>query len=211
MARAQRAHRAPRRACVAVVLLLSGVAFVAAGARHSPPTATAASAAAAAGVVSVVSTPASAETFSLLGKSSAELFPIANAAPLVTWLLLIFFPSWEHLPKAALAAPVFNAVLYVAAIGFLLTHPDPEAASVDLTSLDGIVAAFRNPDGVFAGWLHYCVFDPLVGLGEVLDSQQQKVPHFLVVPCVILTLLFGPMGFLSYLTVRTVYLASKPA
>eukprot|EP00913_Durusdinium_trenchii_P027145 g25470.t1 len=187
------------------------------------------------------------------GKSSAELFPIANAAPLVTWLLLIFFPSWEHLPKAALAAPVFNAVLYVAAIGFLLTHPDPEAASVDLTSLDGIVAAFRNPDGVFAGaadgnrqsgatrvrrqevgggtkrvqngleklrageewvlrgWLHYCVFDPLVGLGEVLDSQQQKVPHFLVVPCVILTLLFGPMGFLSYLTVRTVYLASKPA
>ena len=37
----------------------------------------------------------------------------------VTWLLLIFFPSWEHLPKAALAAPVFNAVLYVAAIGHL--------------------------------------------------------------------------------------------
>jgi len=53
--------------------------------------------------------------------------------------------------------------------------------SADLLSLDGIVTAFRNPDGVLAGWLHYCVFDPLVGLGEVLDSQQNKLPHFLVV------------------------------
>lgn len=31
-----------------------------------------------------------------------------------------------------------------------------------------------EPAKVFAGWLHYCVFDPLVGLGEVLDSQKLK-------------------------------------
>eukprot|EP00435_Cladocopium_sp_Y103_P025453 s2378_g6.t1 len=151
---------------------------------------------------------ANAENFSFLGKNSAELFPVSNVS-LLTWGLLIFLPSWEYLKPAALVAPVVNAVLYVATISFLLTHPDP--ASADLLSLDGIVTAFRNPDGVLAGWLHYCVFDPLVGLGEVLDSQQNKVPHFLVVPCLILTLLFGPMGFLSYLAVRTVCLASRPA
>ena len=122
---------------------------------------------------------ANAESFSFLGKNSAELFPVSNVS-LLTWGLLIFLPSWEYLKPAALVAPVVNAVLYVATISFLLTHPDPAAMS-DLLSLDGIVAAFRNPDGVLAGWLHYCVFDPLVGLGEVLDSQQNKVPHFLVV------------------------------
>lgn len=153
---------------------------------------------------------ANAESFSFLGKNSAELFPVSNVS-LLTWGLLIFLPSWEYLKPAALVAPVVNAVLYVATISFLLTHPDPAALSADLLSLDGIVTAFRNPDGVLAGWLHYCVFDPLVGLGEVLDSQQNKVPHFLVVPCLILTLLFGPIGFLSYLAVRTVCLASRPA
>ena len=149
------------------------------------------------------------EGFSFLGKTSAEIFPVSNVS-LLTWGLLIFLPSWEYLKPAALIAPVINAVLYVAAISFLLTHPTQEI-SADLLTLDGIVTTFRNPDGVLAGWLHYCVFDPLVGLGEVLDSQQNKVPHFLVVPCLILTLLFGPMGFLSYLAVRSVCLATRQA
>ncbi|CAE7301789.1 unnamed protein product [Symbiodinium sp. KB8] len=129
--------------------------------------------------------------------------------------------SWEYTKSAALVAPVINAAMYVIVVTFLITHPPPDAPAVDFGSLSSIVTAFQNPDGVFAGWLHYCVFDPLVGLGEVLDSQENKLPHALVatclqrlaaqVPCLILTLLFGPMGFLLYLAVRTVTLASRPA
>eukprot|EP00933_Yihiella_yeosuensis_P007735 TRINITY_DN112896_c0_g1_i1.p1 TRINITY_DN112896_c0_g1~~TRINITY_DN112896_c0_g1_i1.p1 ORF type:complete len:256 (-),score=37.97 TRINITY_DN112896_c0_g1_i1:161-928(-) len=152
------------------------------------------------------STADAAESFKLFGFSSAELFPLSNVC-ILSWLLYIFAPSWSYTKNLALVAPVLNALLYAAAIGHILTHPSPEAASLDFGSLSGIVAAFRNPDGVFAGWLHYCVFDPLVGLGIVLDSQQQKVPHALVVPCLLLTLLFGPVGFLSYLTLRTAILA----
>eukprot|EP00929_Paragymnodinium_shiwhaense_P053956 TRINITY_DN27049_c0_g1_i2.p1 TRINITY_DN27049_c0_g1~~TRINITY_DN27049_c0_g1_i2.p1 ORF type:complete len:231 (-),score=30.44 TRINITY_DN27049_c0_g1_i2:206-898(-) len=149
-----------------------------------------------------------AATYELFGKTSAELFPLSNLS-IATWLLLISAPSWEYTKYAALVAPVINALLYASAIVFLLTHPDPNAPAPDITTLEGIVMAFRNPDGVYAGWLHYCVFDPLVGLGEVLDSQQQKVPHWMVVPCLILTLLFGPVGFLSYLTVRTLTIVSR--
>ena len=148
------------------------------------------------------------EAFVAFGKSSSDLFPLSNLS-LLTWLLLIFAPGWEYTKSAALIAPVINAVLYVIVVTFLLTHPPPDAPAVDFGSLSGIVTAFQNPDGVFAGWLHYCVFDPLVGLGEVLDSQQNKVPHYFVVPCLILTLLFGPMGFLLYLAVRTFTLASR--
>ncbi|CAE7715167.1 unnamed protein product [Symbiodinium microadriaticum] len=129
--------------------------------------------------------------------------------------------GWEYTKSAALVAPVINAAMYVIVVTFLITHPPPDAPAVDFGSLSSIVTAFQNPDGVFAGWLHYCVFDPLVGLGEVLDSQENKLPHALVatclqrlaaqVPCLILTLLFGPMGFLLYLAVRTVTLASRPA
>eukprot|EP00931_Biecheleriopsis_adriatica_P094261 TRINITY_DN67931_c0_g1_i1.p1 TRINITY_DN67931_c0_g1~~TRINITY_DN67931_c0_g1_i1.p1 ORF type:complete len:253 (-),score=50.49 TRINITY_DN67931_c0_g1_i1:46-756(-) len=146
--------------------------------------------------------------FELFGQSAAELFPVSNIS-ILTWLLLLFVPSWENLKPAALVAPVINALLYAVAIAFILSHPAPDAPAVDFGSLEGIVTAFRNPDGVFAGWLHYCVFDPLVGLGEVLDSQQNKVPHQFVVPCLLLTLLFGPVGFLSYLGVRTLVLATR--
>lgn len=144
----------------------------------------------------------------LFGFSSAQLFPISNIS-LITWLMLVFLPGWEYTKSAALVAPIINALLYAFALVFILSHPPPDAPPVDFGSLAGIVTAFRNPDGVFAGWLHYCVFDPLVGLGEVLDSQEQKVPHWLVVPCLFLTLLFGPVGFLSYLAVRTVTLLSR--
>ena len=148
------------------------------------------------------------EAFVFFGKSSADLFPLSNLS-ILTWLLLIFAPGWEYTKSAALIAPVVNAVLYVTVLTFLITHPPPDAPAVDFGSLSSIVTAFQNPDGVFAGWLHYCVFDPLVGLGEVVDSQQNKVPHFLVVPCLILTLLFGPMGFLLYLAIRTLTIASR--
>ena len=56
-----------------------------------------------------------------------------------------------------------------AVVAFTLTHPDPHSEP-DISHLEGIVALFTNKDAVFAGWLHYCVFDPMVGLGEVLDS-----------------------------------------
>ena len=122
------------------------------------------------------------ETFAFVGKSSADLFPLPNLS-ILTWLLLIVAPGWEYTKSAALVAPVINAVMYVIVVAFLITHPPPDAPAVDFGSLSSIVTAFQNPDGVFAGWLHYCVFDPLVGLGEVLDSQQNKVPHALVAPC----------------------------
>lgn len=52
-----------------------------------------------------------------------------------------------------------------------------------------------------------------MGLGEVLDSRQVKVlggklmwpcqvPHLMVVPCLVITMLAGPLGFLLYLSVR---------
>lgn len=167
-----------------------------------------------AGFASVVFLPsvpqasAAAEPFQFIGKTSAELFPLSNVS-LLTWILLLVFPSWQYTKYAALAAPVINALLYAATLTYLLTHPAEDAPAIDFSSLSGIVTAFRNPDGVLAGWLHYCCFDPLVGLGEVLDSQEQKVPHIFVVPCLLLTLLFGPVGFLSYITVRTVIVATR--
>ena len=54
-----------------------------------------------------------------------------------------------------------------------------------------------------------CVFDPLVGLGIVLDAKQNRVPHLLCVIPLLLTMLAGPVGFMSYLLVRTATLGLR--
>jgi hypothetical protein len=42
-----------------------------------------------------------------------------------------------------------------------------------------------------------------VGSWEVRDSQGIGIAHYLVVPCLILTFLFGRAGWLLYFLVRT--------
>ncbi|CAJ1400966.1 unnamed protein product [Effrenium voratum] len=144
--------------------------------------------------------------FHLLGVSSFDLFPaswseVTNLS-LISWFFLICFPRWSFLKPAVFLGPIINAVIYCVVILYTVRNPDAPQGSIQ--SLEGIAAFFSNSDAaaVFAGWLHYCVFDPLVGLGEVLDSQKLKVPHLLVVPCLLMTMLAGPVGFLMYLSVR---------
>ncbi len=119
--------------------------------------------------------------FALFGKSAAQLFPVQNLS-LVSWLLYIFLPRWQQTKKLALIAPCVHSVLYSLILVHMVKFPTP-GLTVDFSSLAGIMPGFAIPDGAFAGWLHYCVFDPLVGLGIVLDAKQQQVPHLLCVPC----------------------------
>ena len=55
---------------------------------------------------------------------------------------------------------------------------------------------------LLAGWLHYLAFDLFVGSWEVRDSRRVGVHHLLVIPCLFLTLMMGPVGLLAYLVLR---------
>ena len=61
---------------------------------------------------------------------------------------------------------------------------------------------FADPWLLLAGWVHYLVFDLFLGAWEVRDAQRLRIPHLLVVPCLVLTFLFGPVGLLLYGIVR---------
>ena len=63
---------------------------------------------------------------------------------------------------------------------------------------------FSNPWALLAGWVHYLAFDLFVGSWEVRDSQARGIPHWLVLPCLFLTFMFGPAGWLLYMAVRVV-------
>jgi hypothetical protein len=72
-------------------------------------------------------------------------------------------------------------------------------------TLAEVALLFRNPWMLLAGWTHYLAFDLLVGSWEVRDARPRGLPHLLLLPCLALTFLFGPAGWLLYMALRTGY------
>ncbi|HEY7290788.1 MAG TPA: ABA4-like family protein [Vicinamibacterales bacterium] len=132
----------------------------------------------------------------------AQVFSIVNPLALVGWLALIFFPRrrWAVHSVAGLAMPAIFAAVYLA---ILLTQWASSSGS--FSSLAGVAALFANPWLLLAGWIHYLAFDLLVGRWEVMDAHERGVPHLAVVPCLLLTFMFGPVGWLSYSAVRRAF------
>ncbi len=63
---------------------------------------------------------------------------------------------------------------------------------------------FTNPVAVLIGWIHYLAFDLMVGLYIIYDSRSHEVNRWVLIPCMILTFMAGPMGLLLYMVFRVV-------
>lgn len=132
--------------------------------------------------------------------SPTQIFAVANFVALCGWLLLIALPgktSVTHLISGVVIPAVF-AVVYTVMIAIHFGGSEG-----GFSSLPDVARLFSNPWLLLAGWLHYLAFDLLIGSWEVRDARERGVPHLLVVPCLILTFLFGPAGWLLYLGIRT--------
>lgn len=123
------------------------------------------------------------------------LFFICNNVALLGWLFLIFAPRWRWTARIVLSGVVS---LLLAVVYLFLIVTNIGGAEGGFGSLAQVAQLFGNQKLLLAGWVHYLAFDLFVGSWEVRDAQRLKLHHLLVVPCLILTFLFGPIGFLAY-------------
>ena len=72
----------------------------------------------------------------------------------------------------------------------------------DFNSLAGVRGLFQSDRLLLAGWIHYLAFDLFIGSWEVRDARRLGIPHLLVVPCLLCTLMAGPVGLALYFAVR---------
>ena len=70
------------------------------------------------------------------------------------------------------------------------------------SSLDEVSALFGHRGLLLAGWLHYLAFDLFVGAWEVREAGRVGLPHWMILPALALTFLFGPLGLLVFLALR---------
>jgi hypothetical protein len=130
------------------------------------------------------------------------LFGIFNAIALVGWLLLATIPRrrWVTDLVTGLALPLVFAVAYAVIVATVFAR-----AEGSFSTLNGVATLFANPWLLLAGWLHYLAFDLLIGTWEARDARDRGVPHLVLAVCLLLTLMFGPAGWLLYIGVRRAY------
>jgi len=126
-------------------------------------------------------------------------FRVANTVALAGWIVLVFFgrSRWVSGLLTGLVLPLLLAVAYSA---ILIAHWGESAGN--FSSLAGVSALFANRWLLLAGWIHYLAFDLFIGSWQVRDSIRNRIPYLAVVPCLVLTFLFGPAGLLLYCILR---------
>ena len=132
--------------------------------------------------------------------TAESLFSICNFVVLPGWVLLVFVPRWPWTQK--IAGGIVPLLLAVAYLVLIVTNFSKSQGG-GYGSLAQVAHLFENPYNLLAGWIHYLAFDLFTGAWEVRDAARLRVAHAMVIPCLVLTFLFGPIGLLTWFLIRT--------
>jgi len=130
-----------------------------------------------------------------------QIFSLANYVAMAGWLILILGSRtrWAATLVSGAILPLLLAVLYA---GLVAAHWGETNGGFG--SLAAVATLFSNSWLLLAGWVHFLAFDLFIGSWQVREARAHNVPIWAVVPCLLLTFLFGPAGLLAYFAIRFV-------
>lgn len=128
-----------------------------------------------------------------------QIFSVASFLAMSGWLILAV------LPKQPVARAVCGVLIpLVLSIGYLfLIVQNLRGAEGGFGSLADVAVLFQKQELLLAGWIHYLAFDLFIGAWETRDAQRRGIPHLVVLPCLVMTFMLGPIGLLFYFAIRT--------
>ncbi len=132
---------------------------------------------------------------------NAQIFSFASTTALVGWIILLTSPLIPRIAEwvSGRIIPIILSVGYTALIMVFWTGVDG-----GFGSLEDVMTLFRQPEIALAGWIHYLAFDLFVGAWECRTARKESIPFWLVLPCLPLTFMFGPVGLLLFMTFRAI-------
>ena len=139
-------------------------------------------------------------------KSFSKLFKITSTAALFGWAILIFLPTW-HLADSVIKNGIVVAlsVFYVYILFIQKNIEGEKYPKGNFSSLEGVINLFKNPKSVLGGWVHYLAFDLMLGLYIKNEANAIGMSHWLQIPCLLLTFMFGPAGYLLFFVLKLFY------
>jgi len=97
-----------------------------------------------------------------------------------------------------IAVPAVLGVAYA----ILLSQGLRERTGGGFGSIGAVRQLFTSDAALAAGWLHYLAFDLFAGSWIAQEGLAADVPLLLILPCLILTFLAGPVGLVAFLILR---------
>jgi len=132
---------------------------------------------------------------------TSQIFSLVSSLAAVQWLLLIILPKWRvtlWLISYPLVPIVLSVIYCIYITGFF------SISGGGYESLQQVRTLFANDSLLLAGWVHYLAFDLLIGFAIIRSSQERTISHWLVIPCLVMTFMFGPVGFLLYQIIKKI-------
>lgn len=131
----------------------------------------------------------------------SNIFSVVGAIAALQWFLLIFFPLWKMtqlLVRYRVIPLVLSAIYCIYITGFFSVQ------GAGFGSIAEVRTLFNNDQLLLAGWIHYLAFDLLVGFYILQSAHKESISHVLLIPCLVLTFMFGPCGYLLYQMIRKI-------
>lgn len=131
-----------------------------------------------------------------------EVFSIANMITIPMWILMIFLSKWKVTRFLIDFKVIPLALAFIYAI--YIFQAIQIGGMMDFGSLKSVMALFTEENAVLAGWVHYLVFDLLIGMWMLDQNKKLRINQLIMAPCLFLTFMLGPIGFLLFMIIKTI-------
>jgi hypothetical protein len=131
------------------------------------------------------------------------IFKLFNYIALSGWAILIGLPFWSDgttfvvFVVVSLLAIIYAYLLYSA----FQDKPAPGGDRPSFFNIRGVIALFQNPINILAVWVHILAFDLMAAVYIQQQGSLLGISHWLLIPCYLLTLMFGPLGLLLFFVI----------
>ena len=113
---------------------------------------------------------------------------------------MMVFPTWK-ITRFLIdfkVIPIVLSLLYV----FYIISSIIEGPAMDFGSLKAVMHLFTIEQVVLACWLHYLIFDMIVGMRMLDKNITLKIHPAIMAICLLATFMMGPVGFLLFIAVQ---------
>ncbi|MDF1697304.1 MAG: ABA4-like family protein [Saprospiraceae bacterium] len=129
------------------------------------------------------------------------VFSFANLIVMPMWVLMMILPNWK-VTRFLIDYKIIPVLLSIVYAIYIL-QAMLIGGTMDFGSLKSVMALFTEENAVLAGWVHYLAFDLLVGMWLLDQNKTTQINRWLMIPILLGTFMFGPIGFLLYIIIKT--------
>lgn len=132
--------------------------------------------------------------------SMETLFAISSPIAMLGWIALLIspiIPKWSD----RIATYISPGLLSLAYMSLILAFWSGAEGGFD--TLANVQLLFTQSEIAMAGWLHYLAFDLFMGAWIVREARKASISHWFIIPILPMTLLFGPIGFVLFLALKS--------